>query len=109
LTSGYVRMIDGIEVVRDVDHTRQVSRSSVIIATVTDVDPEELEHIARSLAMAPVLGERDRQAVIEALRRLAAIERAKRRDPRWPRDQRSGCMGVKIAVREVLLSRTSDP
>jgi hypothetical protein len=48
---------------------------------VTDLDPEELEHIARSLAMAPVLGERDRKAVIDALRRLAAIERAERWHP----------------------------
>jgi hypothetical protein len=31
--------------------------------------------------MAPVLGERDRQAVIDSLRRLAAIERSKRRHP----------------------------
>lgn len=48
---------------------------------VTDVDPEQLEQVARSLAMAPVLGERDRHAVIDALRRLAVIERAKRRHP----------------------------
>lgn len=33
----------------------------------------------QSPAFAPLLEERDRQAVIEALRRLAAIERAKRR------------------------------
>jgi hypothetical protein len=53
-----------------------------MIDTVTDdPTPEELEQIARSLAMAPHLGERDRQAVIEALRRLAEIERAKRRHP----------------------------
>ena len=36
-----------------------------MIDTVTDVDPEELEQLARCLAMAPVLGERDRLAVIE--------------------------------------------
>lgn len=42
----------------------------------TDLDPWELEQLARSLAMAPVLGERDRQAVIEALRRLAEVERS---------------------------------
>jgi hypothetical protein len=54
---------------------------NVTLHRVTDVDPEELEHIARSFAMAPVLDERDRQAVIDALRRLAAIERAKRRHP----------------------------
>ena len=52
-----------------------------MIDRVTDVDPEELEQLARSLAMAPVLGERDRQAVIDALRRLADIERSKRRHP----------------------------
>jgi hypothetical protein len=44
-------------------------------------DPEELEQLARSLAMAPVLRDRDRQAVIDALRRLATIERSKRRHP----------------------------
>ena len=52
-----------------------------MIDEVTDADPEELEQLARSLAMAPVLGQRDRQAVIDALRQLAAIERAKRRHP----------------------------
>ncbi|MGI9576656.1 MAG: hypothetical protein ACR2OH_00465 [Microthrixaceae bacterium] len=46
-----------------------------------DADPEELEQLARSVAMAPVLGDRDRQAVIDALRRLAEVERAKRRHP----------------------------
>ena len=52
-----------------------------MIDSVTDVEPEELEQLARSLAMAPVLGERDRQAVIDALRRLAEINKAKRRHP----------------------------
>jgi len=48
---------------------------------VADVDPEELEQLARSLAMAPVLGERGRHDVIDALRRLAEVERAKHRHP----------------------------
>jgi hypothetical protein len=52
-----------------------------MIAGVADVDPEELEQLARFLAMAPVLGQRDRQAVINALRRLAEIDKAKRRHP----------------------------
>jgi len=53
-----------------------------MIATVTDAPtPEDLEQLARSLAMAPVLGQRDRQDVIDALRRLAAIDKAKRRHP----------------------------
>ena len=52
-----------------------------MIDSVTAVDPEELEQLARSLAMAPVLGDRDRQAAIDALRRLAEIPQAKRRHP----------------------------
>ena len=59
----------------------RVSHPFVIINTVTDPDPAELEQLAQSLAMAPVLGQLDRQAVIDALRRLAAIERAKGRHP----------------------------
>ena len=46
-----------------------------------DVDPEELEHLARSIAMSGNLGDRDRRDVIDSLRRLAAIERSKRRHP----------------------------
>jgi hypothetical protein len=48
---------------------------------VTDLSPEELEQLARSIAMSPHLGDRDRRDVIDALRRLAAIEAAKRRHP----------------------------
>lgn len=47
----------------------------------TDVDPEELEQLARSVAMSAQLGDRDRQEVIDALRRLAEIDKAKRRHP----------------------------
>ena len=43
--------------------------------------PEELEQLARSLAMSGSFGERNRQVVAEALRRLAEIERAGRQDP----------------------------
>ena len=48
-----------------------------------DVDPDELEQFTRNLAMAPILDERDRQVVIDAVRRLADLERAKRRHPGW--------------------------
>jgi hypothetical protein len=48
---------------------------------VTDPTPEELEQLARSVAMSAQLGDRDRQDVIDALRRLAAIDKAKRRHP----------------------------
>ena len=51
-------------------------------ATVTDAPtPEDLEQLARSVAMAGHLGDRDRQDVIDALRRLAEIDKAKRRHP----------------------------
>lgn len=36
---------------------------------------EELEQLARSIVMSGVLGDRDRQTVAEALRRLARLER----------------------------------
>ena len=38
--------------------------------------PEELEQLARSVAMSGVLGDRDRLDVVAALRRLADIEKA---------------------------------
>ena len=44
-----------------------------LIAGGAHVDPEELEQLARSPAMAPVLGKRDRQAVIDAPRPLADL------------------------------------
>ncbi|HUS43595.1 MAG TPA: hypothetical protein VMY16_13100 [Ilumatobacteraceae bacterium] len=47
----------------------------------TDVDPEELEQLARSVAMSGVLGDRDRIDVVTALRRLAEIDKATRRHP----------------------------
>ena len=54
----------------------------VIIDRVTDVPtPEDLEQLARSVAMSGVLGDRDRLDVVTALRRLAEIDQAKRRHP----------------------------
>lgn len=48
-----------------------------MIARVTDEPtPEELEQLARSVAMSGVLGDRDRLDVVAALRRLADIEKA---------------------------------
>lgn len=50
-----------------------------MIDRVTDPPtPEELEQLARSVAMSGVLGDRDRLDVVEALRRLADIEQSKR-------------------------------
>ena len=53
-----------------------------MIDNVTD-DPtaEDLEQLARSVAMSGVLGDRDRLDVVVALRRLAEIDKAKRRHP----------------------------
>jgi hypothetical protein len=49
---------------------------------VTDTPtPEQLEQLARSVAMSGVLGDRDRLDVVVALRRLAEIDKAKRRHP----------------------------
>ena len=46
----------------------------------TDAPPHgEYEQIARSLAISPSLGQHDRQVVIDSLRRLAAIDKARRR------------------------------
>ena len=48
-----------------------------MIDRVTDEPtPEELEQLARSVAMSGVLGDRDRLDVVAALRRLADIEKA---------------------------------
>ena len=53
-----------------------------MIETVTDdPTPEDLEQLARSVAMSGVLGDRDRIDVVAALRRLAEIDQAKRRHP----------------------------
>ncbi len=58
------------------------SHPCVIIDRVTDEQtPEELEQLARSVAMSYVLGDRDRRDVVIALRRLAAIEKATARHP----------------------------
>lgn len=43
--------------------------------------PEDLEQLARSVAMSGVLGDRDRLDVVIALRRLAEIEKTARRHP----------------------------
>jgi hypothetical protein len=50
---------------------------------VTDDDPtpEQLEQLARSIAMSANLGGRDRRDIIDALRRLAEIDKAARRHP----------------------------
>jgi uncharacterized protein YegP (UPF0339 family) len=62
-------------------HNGQPSHPHVIIDGVTDATPEELEQLARSVAMSGVLGDRDRLDVVIALRRLAEIDKAKRRHP----------------------------
>jgi len=46
-----------------------------------DPTPEDLEQLARSVAMSGVLGDRDRLDVVLALRRLAEIDKSKRRHP----------------------------
>ena len=43
--------------------------------------PEDLEQLARSVAMSGALGDRDRLDVVIALRRLAEIDKATRRHP----------------------------
>lgn len=61
---------------------RRPSHPDVIIATVTDEPtPEALEQLARSVAMSGRLGDRDRQDIIDALRKMSAVEAAKRRHP----------------------------
>ena len=46
-----------------------------------DPTPEDLEQLARSVAMSGVLGDRDRLDVVAALRRLSEIDKATRRHP----------------------------
>lgn len=46
----------------------------VTLDQVTEPTPEDLEHLARSVAMSGVLGGRDRLDVVVALRRLAETE-----------------------------------
>ena len=43
--------------------------------------PENIEQLARSVAMSGNLGDRDRRDVIDALPRLAEIDQATRRHP----------------------------
>jgi hypothetical protein len=60
----------------------RVSHPSVRLGEVTDdPTPEDLEQLARSVAMSGVLGDRDRIEVVAALRRIAEIDKAKRRHP----------------------------
>lgn len=60
---------------------------SVTLHRVTDdPTPEDLEQLARSVAMSGVLGDRERLDVVAALRRLADIDKAKRRRPSGGRD-----------------------
>lgn len=46
-----------------------------------DPTPEDLEQLARSVAMSGVLGDRDHLDVVVALRRLAEIDKAVKRHP----------------------------
>jgi hypothetical protein len=46
-----------------------------------DPTPEDLEQLARSVAMSGALGDRDRLDVVAALRRLAEIDKAVRHHP----------------------------
>ncbi len=53
-----------------------------MIDRVTDEPtPEDLEQLARSVAMSGALGDRDRLDVVVALRRIAEVDKAKRRHP----------------------------
>ncbi|WP_373070753.1 hypothetical protein [Gemmatimonas sp.] len=54
-----------------------------MINRVTDDEPtpEDLEQLVRRVAMSGVLGDNDRLDVVVALRRLAEIDKAKRRHP----------------------------
>jgi hypothetical protein len=51
---------------------------------IDDLTPEDLEQLARSVAMCGVLGDRDRLDVVVALRRLAEIDKARHRHPSGP-------------------------
>ena len=66
-----------------------MSHPHVIVDLVTDPTPEDLEQLARSVAMSGVLGDRDRLDVVVALRRLAAIDDAVRRRPSVKKPSRS--------------------
>jgi hypothetical protein len=46
-----------------------------------DPTPEDLEQLARCVAMSGVLGDRDRLDVVAALRRLAELDKATKRHP----------------------------
>ncbi len=62
--------------------TNRPSHPHITLVRVTDTPtPEHLEQLARSVAMSGVLGDRDRLDVVVALRRLAEIDKAKRRHP----------------------------
>jgi hypothetical protein len=49
--------------------------------TIDDPTPEDLEQLARSVAVSGVLGDRDRLELVAALRRLADIDKATRSHP----------------------------
>lgn len=51
------------------------------LVTLDEVTDEDLEQLARSVAMSGVLGDRERLDVVAALRRLADIDKSKRRHP----------------------------
>ena len=73
---------------------RRLSHPFVMIGTVTDEPtPEDLEQLARSVAMSGVLGDRDRLDVVAALRRLADIDKATKRHPAGGRSSGSGDAG----------------
>ena len=76
---------------------RRLSHPFVMIDEMTDdLTPEDIEQLARSVAMSGVLGDRDRIDVVTALRRLADIEKAKRRHPSNPPRP----VGKRVARRE---------
>jgi hypothetical protein len=53
-----------------------------MIDRVTDYPtPEDLEQLARSVAMSGAVGDRDRLDVVAALHRLADLDKATRRHP----------------------------
>ena len=64
---------------RDVDHTRPMSHAVIMIGRVTEDRPRKTLSSVRSATMSASLGDCDRQDVIDALPKLAAIEQAKGR------------------------------
>ena len=58
-----------------------LSRGNTLDRVTDEPTPEDLDQLARSVAMSGVLGDRDRLDVVVALRRLAEIDKTKRRHP----------------------------